>query len=70
MSKVEILDELPRLSAAERAEILDRLYAIEEASGPTEREKIILREAQGRYDADPAAGADWREVEARLRRRA
>jgi hypothetical protein len=69
MSKAEILDELPRLSAADRAEIFDRLCAIEEAGGPTEHEKAVLNEAQARYDADSSTGSPWREVEARLRRR-
>jgi hypothetical protein len=38
------------------------------ASGPTERERAILNEAQAAYDADPSAGSSWREVEARLRK--
>ena len=67
MSTAEILAELPRLSAQERAEILDRLWRMEDAAGPTEREKALLNEAQAAYDADPHAGAPWRDVEARLR---
>jgi putative addiction module component (TIGR02574 family) len=67
MSTAEILAELPRLSAQERAEILDRLWRLEDAAGPTEREKTLLNEAQARYDADPTAGVPWRDVEARLR---
>ncbi len=66
MSKLEILAELPRLSSQERAEILDRLWHLEEAAGPSEGEKALLDEAQASYDADPKAGAPWREVEARL----
>jgi len=42
MSKLEILAELPRPSAQERAEILDRLWHLEEAAGPTGREKTLL----------------------------
>ena len=68
MSKSEILAELPRLSPSERSEILDQLWQLEEAAGPSENEKILLNEAQASYDANPAA-APWREVEARLRRR-
>ena len=60
MSKTEILAELPRLSAQERSEILDRLWHLEEAAGPTEREKMLLNEAQASYDADPSVGAPWR----------
>jgi putative addiction module component (TIGR02574 family) len=67
MSATEILAELPRLSAPERAEIMDRLWHLEEATGPTEREKTLLNEAQANYEANPSAGAPWREVEARLR---
>lgn len=70
MSKTEILAELPRLSAPERAEILDCLWHLEEAAGPTEREKTLLNEAQANYDANPFGGTPWREVEARLRGRA
>ena len=67
MSKAEILAELPRLSAPERAEILDCLWHLEEAAGPTDREMTLLNEAQADYDANPTAGVPWREVEARLR---
>jgi len=68
MSTAEILSELPRLSAQERAEIMDRLWYLEESEGPGRREKQVLDEAQARYEANPSAGAPWREVEARLRR--
>jgi hypothetical protein len=67
MSKAEILSELPRLTSDERAEILDSLLQLEEAGGPTQRERAVLNEAQASYDADPSAGSSWREVEARLR---
>lgn len=69
MSKTEILAELPKLSAQDRGEILEQLWRLEEASGPTEREKNLLNEAQADYDANPSAGASWSEVEARLRQR-
>ena len=67
MSKTEILAELPRLSSEERAEIMEYLWHLEEAGGPTEREKTLLNEAQAEYDAHPTAGAPWRDVEKRLR---
>jgi putative addiction module component (TIGR02574 family) len=70
MSKTEILAELPKLSAQDRGEILEQLWRLEEAAGPTEREKTLLNEAQSAYDANPLAGAPWSEVEARLRKRA
>jgi hypothetical protein len=69
MSKAEILDELPRLSPQDRGEILAHLWRMEETVGPTEREVQLLDEAQAAYDANPAAGSSWAEVEARLRRR-
>lgn len=69
MSKTEILAERPKLSPQERGEILEHLWRLDEAAGPSEREKAILNEAQATYDADPTAGASWPEVEARLRKR-
>ena len=67
MSKTEILAELPKLSATERSEILDQLWRLEEAAGPTAREKTLLDEAQAAYEANPSAGAAWSDVQARLR---
>ncbi len=58
MSKAEILAELPRLSEQERAEILDRLRHLEEAAGPSEREKTLLNEAQASYDVEPSTVGD------------
>jgi putative addiction module component (TIGR02574 family) len=69
MSKAEIIAELPKLTAEDRSDILARLWQMEEKSGPTDREKQLLDEAQAAYDANPAAGSPWSEVEARLRRR-
>lgn len=69
MSKTDILAELPRLSSEERAEIMERLWVLEEAGGPTEREKTLLNEAQADYDANPTEGSPWRDVEKRLRKR-
>lgn len=68
MSKAEILEELPRLSAQERAEILDQLWQLEVAAGPTEVEKTLLNEAQAHYEANPDSGSSWSDVEARLRK--
>lgn len=69
MSKAEILSALPTLSPQDRGEILEQLWRLEEAAGPTEREKKLLDEAQAAYDASPSSGAPWSEVQARLRRR-
>jgi hypothetical protein len=70
MSTMEILAELPRLSPAERAEILERLWHLEEEAGPSVPERRMLDEAEASYRVDGDAGAPWREVEARLRGRA
>jgi hypothetical protein len=51
MSKTEILAELPKLSAQERGEILEQLWRLEEAAGPSDYEKHALNEAQAAYDA-------------------
>ena len=69
MSKAEIIAELPKLTAEDRSDILARLWQMEETSGPTDREKQLLDEAQAAYEANPDAGSPWSEVEARLRRR-
>jgi hypothetical protein len=69
MSKVEILAEPPKLFALDRGAILDQLWRLEEAAGPTENETALLNEAQAAYDANPNAAAPWAEVEARLRKR-
>ena len=75
MSKAEIIAELPKLStlspqlSTRPKGILAQLWRMEEASGPTRREKQLLDEAQASYDANPNAGSPWSEVEARLRRR-
>jgi hypothetical protein len=68
MSKAKIMAQLPKLSAQERGEILEQLWRMEEAAGPTLGERALLDEAQASYDANPTAGALWSEVEARLRR--
>lgn len=69
MSKAEILAELPKLSTQERREILDRLWYLEEAAGPTTEEKMLLDEAQASYEANPSAGEPWSDVAKRLRSR-
>ena len=68
MSKAEILAELPKLFAPDRREIFAQLWRLEEAAGPSDREKPLLQEAQTAYEANPQAGAPWAEVEARLRK--
>ncbi len=74
MSKNEILQELPRLPATERREILDRLWYLEEwdamqVGDPTAEEKALLDEALDAYARNPGAGRPWREVLAEIRER-
>jgi putative addiction module component (TIGR02574 family) len=75
MSKVEILEELPRLSTEERKEILLKLTELDgaawlDADDPlTAQEKAILDARLAAYERDPDAGSSWVELEARLRAR-
>ena len=55
MSKAEIIAELPKLTAEDRGDILARLWQMEEAAGPTAREKQLLNEAQASYDTEVTA---------------
>ena len=66
MSKAEILNELSKLTPAERQEIAIR---IQEIGGDelTEAEKQILDRELADYERNPDAGLSWAEVEARIR---
>jgi putative addiction module component (TIGR02574 family) len=75
MSKVEILEELPKLTTEERREILLKLAELDgdlwlDADEPlTDAEKAILDARLAAYEKDPDAGSSWTEVEARIRSR-
>ena len=74
MSKTEILQELPRLPAPDRREILDRLWDLEEwdalhVDEPSAEEKALLDAALDAYARNPGAGRPWREVLAEIRER-
>lgn len=75
MSKVEILEELPRLTSEERKEILLKLAELDgeswlNADEPlTDAEKALLEARLAAYDKDPDAGSSWAQVEARIRSR-
>jgi len=75
MSKVEILEELPRLSREERKEVLLRLAELDgslwlDDDDPlTDAEKALLDARLAAYERDPDAGSSWAEVEARIRAR-
>ena len=72
MSKVEILAELPKLTAEELAEVQARL---DELAGETwldggeltDPDKVALDAALAEYEKNPDAGSSWQEVEARIR---
>lgn len=66
MSKAEILEELPRLTDEDRAEVREELQRIE-GTGPTPEEIALLDKAQADFDADQDVGITWEELEARLR---
>ena len=75
MSKVEILEELPRLTAQERQEIRRKLIELDDdewldADDPlTDEEKTLLEARLAAYEKDPDIGTSWDEVEARIHAR-
>lgn len=75
MSKVEILRELPKLTAEERKEIrlklaeLDDNGWLDDDDPLTDSEKALLEARLAAYEKDPDAGSSWEEVEARIRAR-
>ena len=75
MSKVEILEALPRLTAEDREEIRQKLNEID---GPewldkddplTDDEKALLEVRLAAYEKEPDAGSSWEDVESRIQRR-
>jgi putative addiction module component (TIGR02574 family) len=73
MSKSEILDELPKLNPAERRELLERLWDLEEHDlvlgvEPTAAEKSLLDQELEEYRQNPHAGTPWSEVKKRLQK--
>jgi hypothetical protein len=73
MSKIEILQELPKLALEERREIFERICELEEndllrGGEPTPEEKVLLERELDDYRQSPTAGAPWHEVQARIRK--
>jgi hypothetical protein len=71
MSKAEILAELPKLKAAERAQVFERLCELQERDllqghGPTPEEKRLLDQALAEFERDGQRGEPWRDVLHRL----
>jgi putative addiction module component (TIGR02574 family) len=75
MSKLEILEELPRLTAEDRLEIRRKLNEIDgdgwmDGADPlTDAEKALLEARLAAYEKDPDAGSSWEEVESRIQDR-
>lgn len=72
MSAQEIIEELPKLTPAERQRVWIRLAELDgdawlegEALSPADR--AVLSERLAEYELDPEAGSTWAEVEERLR---
>jgi hypothetical protein len=67
MSKAEILAELPKLEAHDRAQIFRRLCELQDddlvrGGGPTEEEKQVLDQALAEFERDGDFGTDWQVV--------
>ena len=67
MSKAEILELLPKLDAADRAEIMDALHVLnvkdaDAAPELTQAEKEMLDRELERYKTEPETFRSWDEV--------
>ena len=75
MSKVEIIEELPKLTPAEREEIrlklaeLDGNDWLDEDDPLTSDEKALLDSRIAAHEKNPGTASPWDEFEARLKRR-
>jgi len=75
MSKVEILEALPKLTVEDREEIRQKLNEIDggewlDRDDPlTDDEKTLLEIRLAAYESEPDAGSSWEDVEARIQRR-
>lgn len=64
MSTTDILDQLPRLTPAEREAVRARLDDIDAASLLTSEEKRFIGERVAAYRQNPDAGVIWAVAEA------
>ena len=67
MSTTEILNQLPRLTSAEREEVRARLDEIDSITPPSPEEKQLIAERVAAYRQNPAAGTSWRVAETEIR---
>lgn len=68
MSTTEILDQLPRLTPAEREAVRTRLDDIDTAAPLTPEEKRLIVERVASYRQNPDASVAWAVAEADIRR--
>jgi putative addiction module component (TIGR02574 family) len=71
MSKAEIMEVLPMLSAEERREILEQLLRLEadgwlDNSDLTDEERRLIESRLEAHRRDPDAAIPWEDVEAKL----
>jgi len=75
MSRAEIIEQLPKLSAEDRAAIkakLDELAGngwLDDDEPLTGEQRVLLDARLDAYEKNPDAGSSWEEVEARIRAR-
>jgi hypothetical protein len=72
MSKSQILEELPRLTADDRSQLFARIAELHEADlleggAPTPAERQALDEALTEFERDPGPGEPWRKVFSEIR---
>lgn len=72
MSKVQILEELPKLTAGDRSQLFSRLAELHETdllagNLPEAAERAALDEAFAQLERDPSPGEPWRKVIGQIR---
>jgi len=72
MSKAQILEELPKLTAGDRSQLFARLAEIHETDlldgdAPSPAERRALDEAFAEFERDSSPGEPWRDVFLQLR---
>jgi hypothetical protein len=72
MSKAQILEELPKLTASDRSQVFAWLAEIHEtdlldADAPSPSEKQALDEGFAEFERDPSPGEPWRDIFLQLR---
>lgn len=69
MSTTEILNQLPRLTPAEREAVRTRLDDIDAAAPLTPEEKRLIAERVAAYRQNPGASVTWAVAEADIRKK-